>query len=238
MGQTVHDLSNLRIETPPITLRAMALERLRRAIISGVFQPGQRLVERTLCDQLGVSRSVIREVIRHLDSEGLVTTEGQGPVVARLAWDDARQIYEIRAALESAAVEACARVADAEVTARLRAAVGEIEQRAADGDWMAVLTATEQFYDIIFTTGGHSVAGGVSGGVRSSCCSRESGGESGVSRMFVSWIHVLAPSSSTNITATSVDSLRMGWFIAPSPPASGRPSRRGRTPARDGGRGR
>lgn len=159
MGQTVHDLSNLRIETPPITLRAMALERLRRAIISGVFQPGQRLVERTLCDQLGVSRSVIREVIRHLDSEGLVTTEGQGPVVARLAWDDARQIYEIRAALESAAVEACARVADAEVTARLRAAVGEIEQRAADGDWMAVLTATEQFYDIIFTTGGHSVAG-------------------------------------------------------------------------------
>ncbi len=159
MSQTVHALNNLRIETPPTTLRAMALERLRRAIISGVFQPGQRLVERTLCDQLGVSRSVIREVIRHLDSEGLVTTEGQGPVVARLAWDDARQIYEIRAALESAAVEACARVADAGVIAALRAAVGEIERRAAEGDWMAVLAATEQFYDIIFTSGGHTVAG-------------------------------------------------------------------------------
>src|SRR6188472_1659608 len=72
MNEYDHDLSALRIDTPP-TLRAMVLERLRRAIISGVFKPGQRLVERTLCDQLGVSRSVIREVIRHLDAEGLVT---------------------------------------------------------------------------------------------------------------------------------------------------------------------
>src|SRR5262245_5546021 len=94
MNEYDHDLSALRIDAPPVTLRAMALERLRRAIISGVFKSGQRLVERTLCDQLGVSRSVIREVIRHLDAEGLVTTEGQGPMVSRLAWDDARQIYE------------------------------------------------------------------------------------------------------------------------------------------------
>jgi DNA-binding GntR family transcriptional regulator len=159
MSDHGQDLSALRIDTPPLTLRAMALERLRRAIISGVFKPGQRLVERSLCDQLGVSRSVIREVIRHLDSEGLVTTEGQGPVVARLVWDDARQIYEIRAALESAAVEACARVADDGVKAALRTAVEAIERHAGAGDWMAVLEATEQFYGIIFATGGHPIAG-------------------------------------------------------------------------------
>ncbi|WP_233713212.1 GntR family transcriptional regulator [Amaricoccus solimangrovi] len=152
-------MGNLRIDSPPTTLRAIALERMRRAIIAGVFKPGQRLVERTLCEQLGVSRSVIREVIRHLDAEGLVMTTGQGPVVAKLAWDDARQIYEIRAALESAAVEACARVADAGVKAELRAAVDEIERRAAERDWMAVLEATERFYDAIFTAGGHTVAG-------------------------------------------------------------------------------
>ena len=138
----------------------MALERLRRAIISGVFKPGQRLVERTLCDQLGVSRSVIREVIRHLDAEGLVTTEGQGPIVSRLVWDDARQIYEIRAALESAAVEACARVADDRRQGHAcRTAVETIERRAGEGDWMAVLDATEQFYGTIFATGGHPIAG-------------------------------------------------------------------------------
>ncbi|MFT3972520.1 MAG: GntR family transcriptional regulator [Amaricoccus sp.] len=154
-----HDLSALRIESPPLTLRAMALDRLRRAIISGVFKPGQRLVERSLCEQLGVSRSVIREVIRHLDAEGLVTTEGQGPVVSRLSWDDARQIFEIRAALEAAAVEACARVADGAVKARLRQAVDEIETRAGARDWMAVLEATEAFYDTIFAEGGHPIAG-------------------------------------------------------------------------------
>ncbi len=152
-------LDGLRIESPPLTLRAIALERLRGAIISGVFRPGQRLVERSLCDQLGVSRSVIREVIRHLDAEGLVTTEGQGPAVARLDWEDARQIYEIRAALEAAAVEACARVADDGVKAKLSAAVDEIERRAADKEWMAVLQATEAFYGTIFDAGGHPIAG-------------------------------------------------------------------------------
>ena len=152
-------LSALRIETPPVTLRAMALERLRQAIISGVFKPGQRLVERSLCDQLGVSRSVIREVIRHLDAEGLVTTEGQGPVVSRLNWDDARQIYEIRAALESAAVEACARVADEPTKASLRESVGSIERCAQQRDWMGVLVATEAFYGTIFAAGGHPIAG-------------------------------------------------------------------------------
>ena len=153
------DLSALRIETPPLTLRALALERLRRAIISGVFEPGQRLVERTLCEQLGVSRSVIREVVRHLDAEGLVTTGSQGAIVSRLVWDDARQIYEIRAALEAAAVEACARVADDPVKATLRSAVESIERHARKGDWMAVLEATEQFYGTMCAAGGHPIAG-------------------------------------------------------------------------------
>lgn len=155
---SAQDLSALRIDTPPVTLRAMALERMRQAIISGVFRPGQRLVERTLCDQLGVSRSVIREVIRHLDAEGFVTTEGQGPVVSRLTWDDAREIYEIRSALESAAVEACARVADDAAKATLRAAVETIERCAQRGDWIAVLAATETFYGTIFATGGRPIA--------------------------------------------------------------------------------
>ena len=159
MSQNAFEMSTLRIETPPTTLRTMALERLRGAILAGVFKPGQRLVERALCDQLGVSRSVIREVIRHLDAEGLVTTVGQGPMVARLDWADARQIYEIRAALESAAVEACARVAEAGVKQRLAQAMAEIERRAAAGDIMGVLEATERFYEIVFTAGGHPIAG-------------------------------------------------------------------------------
>ena len=53
-----------KIEQQPTTLRDMVLERLRDAIIDGVFKPGDRLVERVLCEQLGVSRTVVRETLR------------------------------------------------------------------------------------------------------------------------------------------------------------------------------
>lgn len=155
----MHNLAALRIETPPATLREIALDRMRRAIISGLFEPGARLVERTLCDQLGVSRSVIREVIRHLEAEGLVEMLAkQGPIVARLDWNDARQIYEIRAALESTAVADCARVADASTKAQLRKAMNELDRVSRLNSPPGILDATTEFYRIIFETSGHNIA--------------------------------------------------------------------------------
>lgn len=71
-GSIAKDLAALRIENPPATLREIALDRMTRAIISGLFELGARVVERSRCEQLGVPRSVIREVIRHLEAEGLV----------------------------------------------------------------------------------------------------------------------------------------------------------------------
>ena len=70
---------------------------------------GRTLVERTLCDQLGVSRSVVREAIRYLEAEGLVEImPNKGPMVARMDWAQAEQIYEIRQLLEQNAAAACA----------------------------------------------------------------------------------------------------------------------------------
>lgn len=158
MSKNTENLAALRIESPPATLREIALERMRRAIVSGLFEPGDRLVERTLCDQLGVSRSVIREVIRHLEAEGLVVMAKQGPVVAGIDWGDARQIYEIRAALESTAVADCARLADAGVKARLRRALDELDRTSKQNSPPGILDATTEFYKIIFETSGHSIA--------------------------------------------------------------------------------
>lgn len=159
MTKNAENLAALRIETPPATLREIALDRMRRAIIGGLFEPGERLVERTLCDQLGVSRSVIREVIRHLEAEGLVEMLAkQGPIVATLNWDDARQIYEIRAALESTAVADCARVAGPEIKAGLRKAIGELERTSRQNSPVAVLDATTEFYKIVFEAGGNNIA--------------------------------------------------------------------------------
>src|SRR5579883_3373385 len=85
-------------------LRERTLKSLRDAILSNHLKPGQRLVERDLCEQAGVSRSSIREALRYLESEGLVESRGtKGMFVSVLNRKQALEIYEVRAALESEA---------------------------------------------------------------------------------------------------------------------------------------
>src|SRR5215510_13767336 len=99
----------LRVERSAKTLRGLVLEKMRDAILEFRLRPGERLVERTLCDRLGVSRTVVREVLRHLEAEGIVENiPHQGPAVARPDPAKAAQIYEIRALLEAEAARACA----------------------------------------------------------------------------------------------------------------------------------
>jgi DNA-binding GntR family transcriptional regulator len=82
-------------------LRKQVIELLRDAIASMEFEPGQRLVERDLCERFDVSRTVIREALRHLEAEGLVDlVANHGPVVSRITREDAGHIYEARATLE------------------------------------------------------------------------------------------------------------------------------------------
>lgn len=152
-------LSDLRITDMPPTLRDMVQDRMRAAILSGRFASGERLVERTLCDQLGVSRTVVREVIRYLEAEGLVEIlPGKGPAVATLDWDRARQIYDIRLQLEQSAARACALRADDAVRADLRAALAAIGTAFAAGEPTALLTATSRFYEVIFRAAGQDIA--------------------------------------------------------------------------------
>jgi GntR family transcriptional regulator, trigonelline degradation regulator len=150
---------SLRIEQPPRTLREMALERMRAAIIEFHFRPGQRLVERDLCEQLGVSRSVVREVIRHLEAEGLVlTVPHQGPVVATINAETAGQIYELRALLEAAAAQAAAMQASPADIKRMAAALADIEQAYARKAFAEVLAASNRFYEALFQSAGKQVA--------------------------------------------------------------------------------
>lgn len=149
----------LRIEKPPRTLREIALERMRVAIVEFHFKPGQRLIERDLCEQLGVSRSVVREVIRHLESEGLVhTVPHQGPTVATLDAESAAQIYELRALLESAAAEAAATQARSQDIARMTQALDDISDAYVRKDFHGVLGATKEFYQTMFLCAQKAVA--------------------------------------------------------------------------------
>jgi DNA-binding GntR family transcriptional regulator len=151
--------SSLRIDRSQKTLRELTLEKMRNAIFGQYFQPGQRLVERTLCSELGVSRTVVREVLRHLETEGLVETpQGQGPMVATIDTETTRQIYEIRALLEGHAAAACARQADEQAIARMGAALMLIEAAFAQHDHASVLSETTRFYEVMFAAGRESVA--------------------------------------------------------------------------------
>ena len=148
-----------KIERTPQTLRDIVQERMRNAIIEGHFAPGERLVERPLCEQLGVSRTVVRETIRFLEAEGLVEImPNRGPIVATLDWDQARQIYDIRRQLEGAAAATCAESHGPEFADRLSAALRALEGTLQDTTWAELLQATTQLYEVIFMEAGHSVA--------------------------------------------------------------------------------
>lgn len=150
---------SLRIEEVPRTLRELALERLRTAIVEHHFSPGSRLTERDLCEQLGVSRSVVREVVRHLEAEGLVqTVPHHGPIVARLSPQDAAQIYEIRILLESSAASAAAENATTEAIENMRKALADIKSAYAAQDHHAVIVSSTKFYEVMFEAGGKTVA--------------------------------------------------------------------------------
>jgi DNA-binding GntR family transcriptional regulator len=85
-------------------LRAQVVDLLRRAIVTAEFSQGERLLERVLCERFAVSRTVVREALRQLESEGLVTIVPQrGPVVTALTMADAVALYEVRAVVEALA---------------------------------------------------------------------------------------------------------------------------------------
>ncbi len=148
-----------KIDKAPQTLRDIVQDRLREAIIDGRFAPGQRLVERPLCDQLGVSRTVIRETIRFLEAEGLVEIlPNRGPVVSTLDWAQAKQIYDVRLLLEGAAAATCAQRHGQNFAPELDRALNYIKTAMGDTEWANLLQATTRFYELIFKEAGHIVA--------------------------------------------------------------------------------
>lgn len=87
-------------------LRQQVVKHIREDILNGVLQPGQRLIESTLCENLGVSRTVIREALRQLESEYLINVlPNIGPTVTVLTEQEIKNIYVVRAALEGLAGE-------------------------------------------------------------------------------------------------------------------------------------
>ncbi len=116
------------------TLQDKALRSLRLAIQTGELGAGQRLVESELAAQMGVSRVPVREALMILERDGLVVTEpGRGATVVNLSDDDVHEIYGMRVALETYAVELLLRRATEERLAILQSLVDGMRAHALTG---------------------------------------------------------------------------------------------------------
>jgi DNA-binding GntR family transcriptional regulator len=145
-------------ELETYSLVELAVERLRRDILSGRTDPGERLVEEQLTKRLGISRAPLREAMRLLAQQGLVEhIPRRGVRVATLSDDDVRELYEVRDVLERHAVAAIPPVAD--LTA-LRAAVEVMRRATETGDRLELANAHRRFHvEVVRLGGNHQLAG-------------------------------------------------------------------------------
>lgn len=150
---------SLKIETPQITLRELALNKVKEAIFTGYFPSGTRLVERRLCEELGVSRSVVREVIRYLEADGLIDIlPNKGPIVAELNWNIASQVYEIRLLLEKSAAEDCIKNLTPEVTDILQDKLEKLQKAYTTNNINLLIDVSRELYQAIFMAAKHEIA--------------------------------------------------------------------------------
>lgn len=142
--------TQLQFKRAVAPIREQVVQTLTHEIIEGRFRPGQRLTERELTELLGVSRTVLRESLRQLESEGLISLiPNKGPVVRALTANEARELYRIREALEGLGARLFAERPEPASLAVLEAALRKVEAAYATGEPVAVLEAKNVFYNAV-----------------------------------------------------------------------------------------
>ncbi len=133
-----------------LPLRDVVFHTLRQAIVTGELKPGERLMEIHLAEKLGVSRTPIREAIRKLELEGLVTMiPRRGAEVAQITEKSMKDVLEIRRALDALIVElACDRITPEELDA-LKEACDAFEKAIESGDVKVIAQADVALHNII-----------------------------------------------------------------------------------------
>lgn len=147
-GENLDDIS---VDRPQSLLRDQVLAKLRAAIMTGRYRPGQRLLERELCEALGVSRTSVREALRQLEIEQLVSVGPRGrPAVTAITSAEAREIYEFREVLERAAVPLFIARAPETAFRSMEALTDRFVAALESGDLNERLRVKVDFYDVLF----------------------------------------------------------------------------------------
>lgn len=140
-------------------LRNRIIASLRGAIETGVLVPGQRLIEKDLCEQLNVSRTSLREALREIQAEGVLQyNSSRGLSVAEVSISDAQNIYRLRAVLEALAVEQFVERADDAQIKDLGEESKRLQQAYRSGVLTNILFAKRSFYDRICSGAKNQIA--------------------------------------------------------------------------------
>ncbi len=132
-------------------LRDIVYDSIKESILMGDIQQGQRLMETHIAEEIGVSRTPVREAIRKLELEGLVVmVPRRGAYVAEISLDEVIDVFEIRAALESLAAElASKRITENEMQ-KLKDILIKEEEQADNNNVSRFIELDTEFHEILF----------------------------------------------------------------------------------------
>ena len=140
-----------------VSLADQIFEKLEQDILSGVYQKGDILVEMKLCDELGVSRTPVREALKKLEQEHIIEDCGKGMLVLGITYEDAEHIYRIREKIEGMAAAECARNITDEQLKELSEYLELQEFYALKGDSEKVKSMDSKFHEAIYRFSGIAV---------------------------------------------------------------------------------
>lgn len=133
------------------SLRQRIFRQIQNDILNGVYEPGENLIETKLSEELGVSRTPVREALRQLELEGLVqSVPNKGVTVKGVSAEDIQDIYTIRMLIEGLAARWAAEKITAEEMEELKEAVDLEEFYTMKNDNSRLLKLDTRFHDIIF----------------------------------------------------------------------------------------
>ena len=146
----------MRTLQPRHSLSEQVATSIREAILEGSLRPGERLIELNLAETLGVSRGPIREAIRLLVAQGLLCHEShRGVVVPELTERRVRDVYGLRAAIETRAIHLIGLSPSETAVGELTLVQQKLERAVSDGDRAGVANADLEFHETICQLSGN-----------------------------------------------------------------------------------
>ncbi|PYI50881.1 GntR family transcriptional regulator [Paenibacillus flagellatus] len=130
---------------------------IKQQIIGGELNPGDRIVETKLARELGVSQTPVREAIRHLHGEGIITiVPNKGPMVRTLDMKDVFEIYSVRSMLEGLAIRLATRNATDEQIAELESFYEQMKRKLHDDSVKFLLHDSSHIHRTIIEMSNHT----------------------------------------------------------------------------------